>query len=171
MRHHGLLSRNRRSYAGAHRSIRYSLASLHEALERAYVARLVATVIHRGFSDEGGVRETRILEQPPKRLLPDGSLPDVLVPVELRPARRLRVVAVPHAHRIESDRRLNLDHGLFVAFVAHYVVPSHVRMAGVQADGDRRMIAQQHHQLGHLVKAAAQRALRSGSVLNQDAEL
>ncbi len=59
---------------------------------------------------KAAVRKALVIQQPPKRLDPNRSLPDVLMPVELRPARRLGVVAVPNTDRVQPDSRLGLPH-------------------------------------------------------------
>ena len=70
--------------------------------------------------------EARIVEQPAERLDAHGSLPDVLVPVELRSARGLGVVAVPDADGVEGHGCGGLLHRLFIALGAYQVVAGHV---------------------------------------------
>ena len=64
-------------------SLRRLLRLGDQALEGAHIALFVAVVVHGGFGDEGGVGEPRIVEQAAKGLFADGSLPDVLMAIEL----------------------------------------------------------------------------------------
>src|SRR5690348_15579420 len=70
------------------------------------IAPVVAGLVDRRFRDEGGVGQAGIVQQPPKRLKPDSSLPDMLVAIQARAASRLGVVAVPDAHLGEANGRI-----------------------------------------------------------------
>ncbi len=50
------------------------------------------------------------------------------------------------------------------------IVACDVRVAGVETNGDGRVILEPRNQLGNLLKAAAERELRAGCVLNEDVE-
>ena len=52
----------------------------------------------------------RVIQQPPKRLYPHRPLSDVLVPVQLRSPLGLRVIAVPHPHRVKTHGHCGLFH-------------------------------------------------------------
>ena len=58
--------------------------------------------------------KARIIQQHAKALVANRSLPDVLMPVKLRAARSLGIVAVPHFHALQAadrkvDRSLRAD--------------------------------------------------------------
>src|SRR5580658_2600532 len=100
--------------------------------------------------------EARIVEQAPERLKAHGSLPDMLVAIELRSARRLGVVTVPHAHGLEGHGRGNLLHSIGVALGAHQVVAGDPGVAGVKTNRNRRVMLQPRYQFRYLLKAAAE---------------
>ena len=145
--------------------------SRHQALQHPHIPLLVARIIVRRLRNERTIRKPRIVQQPPKRLNADISLPDVFVPVELRSARRLGIVAVPHPHCIHAKRNISLRDRVRIAFSRNNVVSGNMRMAGIEAHAHRRVRLQPLHQFRHLLKVAAQRALRTGRVFNQDAEI
>ena len=153
-----------------YRTMVHYAISIHQPLQRAHIALLVAGLVDRSFGDEGAVVETRIVEQPAERIESHGSLPDVLVAIELGTARGFGIVAVPDTDSFEGDGRSNLLHRFGVAFGGDQVVAGNVGVAGVEADGDGRMVLEARDKFGDLLEAAAQRELRAGCVLNQDME-
>ncbi len=56
--------------------------------------------------------QPKIVEQNSKCLFADSSLPDLLMAVELRTARRFGVVAVPYLDAIQADSRIEMLQGL-----------------------------------------------------------
>ena len=88
------------------------------------------------------MREAQVIEQTAKRSLPDRSLPDVLVTIEFRAARRFRVIAVPDLHLIQTDGRIEMLQRLVKAFLADDVVSGNVRVAGIDAGADRNHASQ-----------------------------
>src|ERR1700758_325916 len=75
-----------------------------KALQHAHIPLIIARLVQRRFGDEGAMSKARIVEQSAERLNTNIALPNVLVPVKFRPARSLRIVAMPHPHRLKSDR-------------------------------------------------------------------
>jgi len=141
---------------------------LYQALQRPHIPLLITNLVDGSFGDEGAVGEALVVEQTAEGLNADGSLPDVLVPVELGATRRFGVVAVPDADGIECDCCSDFGHGLRVALLGNDVVAGDVRVTSVEADGDRSVVAQQRDELGDLLEAATERELRAGRVLNKD---
>jgi hypothetical protein len=80
------------------RAAAYWLWSPHQLFQRSHISPVVTGFVNRGFGDEGGVRESRIVQQSTEWLAPNSSLPDVLMAVELRSASGFRVVAMPDGH-------------------------------------------------------------------------
>src|SRR6185312_12973029 len=145
-------------------------SELDEALYHPHVSLIVARFIDRGFGNESAVAETFVVKQCSERLDADGSLPDVLMPVQLRAARGFGVITVPHSNIVQTDGGGGLRDGLLVAFRSDDVIAGDVNVAGIQTDRDRRVVAQQCHEFGDLLKAAAEGEFGTGGVLNQDAK-
>ncbi len=78
-----------------------------------------------------------ILQQPLERRRPNRSLPNMLMPIQLRAHRRFGIIAMPHLHRIETDRLPDLPHRRFIPLRRDEIVPRHMRMAGVQTHPHR----------------------------------
>ncbi len=55
---------------------------LGQPFQRTQIAPLVAVVVYGSLSDKGAVCKPRVIQQPPKGILTDSSLPDVLVAIE-----------------------------------------------------------------------------------------
>ena len=70
----------------------------------------------------------------------DASLADVLMPVELRSALGLGVVAVPDVNILQPDRALELIDGVGKSFVADDVVSRDVGVTGVDASARRHEV-------------------------------
>ena len=90
------------------------------------------------------------------------------MPIELRSASGLGIVAVPDAHVLQPDGLVELRKGVAQTVFADDVVSRDVRVAGIDAGGDGNVVRRWWMQLGHLLEAAAQRVLRAGGVLDQD---
>ncbi len=110
----------------------------------------------------------RIVQQPAKRLQPNGSLPDMLMPVQLRSAGRLGVIAVPHTHVLEAHSRIELLQCLFKPVAGRHVVTRHVRMAGIDASRHRHVFSQPLHQFRDLLEAAAEGIFRTRGIFNRN---
>ena len=81
--------------AGAYRILlSYRLVG-DQGLQRFHISQVVSGIINRRLSNKRARCKPRIVQQPPEWLQPNGSLPDVLVAVQMGAARRLGVVAVP----------------------------------------------------------------------------
>ena len=80
-----------------------------------HVPRLISRLIHRRLRDEHRLGKSLIVQQTPERLGPDRTFTDMLMPVQLRPARRLGVVAVPHLDSLKPDRLGDQPGGLRIA--------------------------------------------------------
>ncbi len=117
------------------------------------------------------MRQPRIIQQAAKRLQPDASLPDVLMPVELRSARGLGIIAMPDVNILQANGAIELIESLGKAFVADDVIASHVRVASIDASSRRHEVAQQVQQLGNLFEVAAERELGARRVLDQDTQV
>src|SRR5208282_163827 len=98
------------------------------------------------------------------------SLPDVLMPVELRSASGLGVIAMPDANGVESHGRGGLFDGFCIAFGAHKIVAGHMTVACVEANGDGSVALEARDELRHLLEAAAEGKLRAGRVFDKDME-
>src|SRR5579872_2992800 len=72
------------------------------------VSPIIPRLVNRRLGDERSMRQTQIVQQHTESLLPDGSLPDVLVPIQLRSPSSLGVIAVPHLHAIQSNRGVEM---------------------------------------------------------------
>ena len=110
------------------------------------------------------------MQQSAERLSADRAFADMLMPVQLRPKRSLRVVAVPYHNRVKADSLADQKHRFDVAVWRDDVVARDVDVAGIQANADRRARLQTLDQLGNLLELRAQRELRAGGVLNEDLE-
>src|ERR1035441_4943492 len=104
------------------------------------------------------------------RFLADHSLPDLLMPVELRSPRRSGVIAVPDLDVIQPDGGIEMLQRHIEPFFADNVVSRCVRVAGVNARSHRNRAPQTLQNLRHLLEAAAQRELRSSRVFDQDCQ-
>ncbi len=98
----------------------------------------------------------RSLSRRRKGSTPIVALANVLVAIQLRTASSFRVIAVPDAHGVEPHGGSDLVHSLLVPLGSDEVVAGNVGMAGIEADADRGVSAQQSHQLGYLLKTAAE---------------
>ncbi len=103
----------------------------------------------------------------------NGSTPMVPWPMcswrsSLEPRAALASFMLPDSDGLEAHRGRDLAHGFFVAFRSDEVVSSHVRVAGIKTDADRRPWLDASHYFGHLVKASAQGELGAGGVFNED---
>src|SRR5215472_5817785 len=108
----------------------------HEFLQHRHVAAVVAGLVNRGFSNESSPGKARIIEQGAEGFYPDGSLPDMLMTIEFRSARSLRVVTVPNFDAAEADGRFQVLQGLAEALFRDDVVSGDVCVAGIDADAD-----------------------------------
>jgi hypothetical protein len=100
------------------------------------VAAVIAGFLDGSFRDESGVSEARVIQQHSKRLDPDGSFADLLMPVKLRTARCSGIIAVPDFNPAQADGCIELLQRLIHAFFADNVISSHVRMASIDAGSD-----------------------------------
>ncbi len=92
------------------------------------------------------------------------------MPVELRAARLLRVVAMPHRDVSQSHRLVQVPHRCFVTFRADDVVSRHVRVARIDARCHRNDSVEVVQQLRYLLERTAERELRACRVLEQHCE-
>ena len=120
---------------------------------------------------KAAVRSPRIVQQPAEGLQTDASLPDMLVPVELRAACGLGVVAVPDVNVLQAHGAIELVKCLGEALLADDVVSRDMGVTGVDAGAGRHAAFQQIKQLGHLLEVAAERELRTRRVFDQDAQV
>ena len=104
---------------------------LHKTLQHVHIALFVPRCIDRGFGDKGAVAPAGVVEDAAKRLRAHGSLPDVLMPVQLRSALGLGIVTVPHADGFTGNSRGDLLHGARVALFGHEIVTGDVLVASV----------------------------------------
>ena len=102
------------------------------------------------------MRQAEIVQQHPKCLQADGSLPDLFMAVEFRSARGLRIVAVYDLYMIQSDRRVELLQGRVNSLFADDIVSGDVRVAGIDAGADGNVSAQVLDNLGNLLKASTE---------------
>ena len=117
------------------------------------------------------MREPFVVEQTAERLEPDTSLPDVLMAVEFRTARGFSVVAMPEVDILEADGAVKSVKRFGVSGVTNNVISGDVGMTGIDAGSARHEVAQEVQQLGDLFEVGAERELRSGGVLDQNAQL
>ena len=113
------------------------------------------------------MRKPGIVQQAAESCRTQGALTDMLVAIKLRSHCGLRIVAMPHAYRLRSDRVGNLRHRGVIPFRRHKVIARDMRVTGIEADGDGRTSLQRLYQLGNLLEAAAERKLSPCGVLNQ----
>src|SRR5205807_1074939 len=106
----------------------------------------------RRLGNEGAMVETRIVQNAPECRHPDRPLANMLVAVQLGTSRSLRVIHVPHPHRIEANEPLDLADRLLKAAAGDNVIARHVAVTGVEACPDRRNASQMFHQLAYLLK-------------------
>src|SRR4051812_41085866 len=94
----------------------------------------------------------------------------MLMTIEFGSPRSFGVVAVPHGYVLQSDCCVQLPHALFIPFRRNDVVSGDMRVAGVNASGNRNHAAQAIQEFRHLLEGAAQRIFRAGGVLDRDLE-
>src|SRR5206468_10425604 len=83
---------------------------LHQSLQRLYVSQIISRLVNRRLGDEGCALQSRIIQQDAEHLQSKLAATDVLVPVELRPAFRLCVVAMPNTYILTHDCTLKMLH-------------------------------------------------------------
>jgi hypothetical protein len=143
----------------------------HHFLQRIHIRQIVQRLVNRRLGNEGRMRQPRIVQQSPKCLQPDASLPDVLMPVQLRSARGLGVVAMPDVNILQADGAIELIERVGKSFVADNVIACDVRVAGIDASSRGHELRQQVQQLGDLLEVAAEGKLRASSVLDEHAQV
>jgi len=111
--------------------------------------------------------EPRIIQQPPKRLNSNRAFAYVLVPVQLRSARGLCVIAMPHPDILQTDGSVELGQCFAKTLLGNNVISGNMRVAGVDASAHRNMPVQVLNDFRDLLEAAAQRELGPGGVFNQ----
>src|SRR5271167_2185615 len=84
------------------------LCRFHQSFQGLHILQVVQRLVDGRFGYEGRVRGTRVIQQTPEWLQPDGSLPDVLMAVELRATRCLGIVAVPDKYVLQANRAIEL---------------------------------------------------------------
>src|SRR5262249_44122401 len=77
-----------------------------------------------------------VVQQQAERREAEQSPADVLVAIEARAERRLRVVQMEGEHPAATDRRLALRHGAAIARRRAEIVSGHEQMTGVEADAE-----------------------------------
>ena len=111
-----------------------------------------------------------MVQQAAKWFESDGSLPDVLMPVEFRSARGFRVIAMPDGNILQADRLIQMsERGAHPSF-ADDVVSGNVDMAGVDAGSDWNDAAQAIKHFGNLLETASQGELCTSGIFNQNGE-
>src|SRR5271166_2711970 len=91
--------------------------------------------------------------------------------VELRAASSFGIIAVPDINVLQPNRAVELVERVRKAFFAYDVISRNVRVAGINASARGHEAAQQIQQLCNLLEVATERKLRSGSILDQDAQI
>ena len=84
------------------------------------------------------MRGARIVQQAAEEFEADGSLPDVLVTIELGTASGLGVVAMPDGNVFEADSPVEAAPSFPRNRFGNEVVSGNVRVAGVDASADGR---------------------------------
>ena len=74
--------------------------------------KFVARLIHRRLQNERLIAKLRMIQDAAKPGLADEALADVLVPVDMRAERRLRIVGVDHAHVFDAQHPIDFRHGV-----------------------------------------------------------
>jgi hypothetical protein len=95
----------------------------------------------------------------------------MLMPVQLRSARGLGIIAMPHVNIPQADGAMQLIQSVGKSFVAHNVVACNVGVAGIDTSSRGHELRQQVQQLGDLLEVAAEGKLRASSVLDQDTQV
>ena len=83
-----------------------------------------------------------------RELVADQTVTDVVVPVAVRPERRLRVVHVQAAEPVEADRIVELAEHAVELGALRDVVPRGEEVAGVETDPEARMPIQRVEKRG-----------------------
>ncbi len=114
--------------------------------------------------------KARVIQQTAEGRDADGALADVLMAIQMRAARSLSVIHMPHADALASEQVFNLTHRRLIPFGADDIVAGHVSVAGIETGRNRRNRAQAGNELRHLLQRSAQRELGAGGVLDQEGE-
>src|SRR5215472_11168297 len=106
-------------------------------LQRANISAVIARIIDRRLCNEGRVSQTEIIQQHAERFLPNHSLPDMFVPIQLRSTRRLGVIAMPDLDAAQSDGGIQMLQRLVQTLLADDVVSRDMCMTGVDTSANR----------------------------------
>lgn len=117
------------------------------------------------------MRQTWIVQQSSKWVEADASFSDLLMAVQLRPAFRLGVIAMPHAYIFQTDGFIQMFQRIDHASFTHNVVSRDVGMASVNAGGDGNYAVQSVEHFGDLFEASSERKFCSGSIFDQDGQV
>ena len=74
-----------------------------QAAQCLHILCIVPRLVDWHLGDEGAVAEALVVEQAAKGLESDGTLADLLMPIQLRSAGSLRIVRVPDADIRKAD--------------------------------------------------------------------
>jgi hypothetical protein len=69
-----------------------------ELFQRVNISPIISRFVNRRLCNECRVRQAKIVEQNLKCFLANASLPDMLMPIQLRSPSRFGVIAVPPLH-------------------------------------------------------------------------
>src|SRR5579864_2497574 len=94
----------------------------------------------------------------------------MLMPVQSRSPLRLRVIAMPHADVLQSHSPLQMLQRELPSILADDVIARYMNVTSINACCDRESSAQHFDEFRNLLKRAAQRILRTGSVLYQQGQ-
>src|ERR1700722_1895945 len=141
---------------------------IHQPLQCIHVSAIVSRLVNRRLGNEGSMGQPEIVQQNAEWFFSNGSLPDMLMAVKLRSTRGLGVVAVDNANIVQPDSCVEMLECLIDAFFADDVIPGNVRVARVDARGDRHNSAQAAEYFCDLLEASAKRKLRASSVFDED---
>lgn len=144
--------------------------SSYEILQSLDISTVVSGAIDGRLSNESGVGQAQIIEQDAERLFANGSLPYMLMAVELGPTRRLRVVAVNNFYVVQANGCIEMLECLVDAFFCDDVVSRDVGVAGVDAGCDGNQTAKAVDDFGHLLEAASQGKFSASCTFDKDSE-
>ena len=140
-----------------------------DALEAINVLGVRAFVLDPGhFEQERDLGEGRVGHQRAEAFEADHAVADVLVPVTHAAEAELGVVGVDGDEPFEADEPAELLHRDFTAFARREVVAHREGVAGIEADGDARVVVEPADERAQLGEVAAHDVSLAGAVLQND---
>src|SRR5437899_10410458 len=105
----GAPARERYGRAAVNPSPIISLSLFYQSLQCGNVSLVIPRLVDRCLRNKCRVHQAGIVQQSAKRLQADASLPDALMPIQLRPTRCFGVIAMPYRNIFQTNGCIELS--------------------------------------------------------------